>query len=254
MSVCVLTASQGLLPWFINPSSFPGLSRPRRFLNHVWSTTAGTRLQYVDDASFICDVAGKYHLLVSALPKDSKRTTIRTTLIPQCQHQGQPGPEEGPSPTTTIAASSSSLYHLLSWSAASIIRRRRHEGRDKTKQVQVDLVRKRVNSEVESAIAALQRHRTTSTNLDFRQSAIRERLDKFNRHVWHHKTLEKAAGRKINAAARGPSGGGGGGGGASGQDMEEAEAICSLLEGLVEAGDVDDGGPVEEDLFGELEW
>lgn len=79
----------------------------------------------------------------------------------------------------------------------------------------------RVNEQVRCAIETLRQHRTTNTNLDFRQSAIRERLDKFNRHVYHHKAMEKVAGKKVNAAARVT--------GSADVDVE-AEAICSALE------------------------
>lgn len=146
---------------------------------------------------------GRYHLLVSALPKDRKKTTIRATVILQQARAG--------------------------------------EG-DKT---ELTRIQKRVTSEIESAVAALQRHRTTSTNLDYRQSAIRERLDKFNRHVWHHRTLEKAAGKKIHAAARTT--------GFESKDVE-ADAICSALEArLGGARDLALGCSIE-DTPRELEW
>lgn len=111
-----------------------------------------------------------------------------------------------------------------------------------------DGIQKRVNAEVQSAVVALQRHRTTNTNLDYRQSAIRERLDKFNRHVWHHRTMEKAAGKKINAAARVI--------GFASEDVE-AEAICTALEGRIGAGDSETNVTPAcsmEDLSDELEW
>lgn len=118
--------------------------------------------------------------------------------------------------------------------------------------MQLVTVQKRVDTEIQSAITALQRHRTTNTNLDYRQSAIRERLDKFNRHVWHHKTLEKAAGKKINAAARVT--------GLVNQQDVEAEAICSALEGRAQAGEgagdvvASAGCSSIGSLSGELEW
>ncbi|XDG09669.1 hypothetical protein ABKA04_009284 [Annulohypoxylon sp. FPYF3050] len=53
-------------------------------------------------------------------------------------------------------------------------------------------------------------------------SVIRERLDKFARHIDHHRRLERVAGRKINAAVR-----------VTGHDAidEEAEALCNALSG-----------------------
>lgn len=199
----------GLLPWFIDPSGFSDTSAPRRWLNYVLQPTANnTRLQYVDDASFICDVQGKYHLLVSALPKDSKKTTIRATKIPRHSHVQQHAPGE-----------------------------QNTDGHG---------VQERVNAEIQSAVVALQRHRTTNTNLDYRQSAIRERLDKFNRHVWHQKTLEKVAGKKINVVARVT--------GFASEDVE-AEAICSALERRLGARDPNmTPGCAMEDASGELEW
>lgn len=206
-SIVILTRRPGLLPWFIDPGSFSGASAPRRLLNYVLRPTANTRLQYVDDASFICDVQGKYHLLVSALPTDSKKTTIRATKIPQHSHRQQASGEE---------------------------------------KTDDHGIQKRVNAEIQSAVVALQRHRTTNTNLDYRQSAIRERLDKFNRHVWHHKTLEKAAGKKINVVARVT--------GFASEDVE-AEAICSALERRLGARDSNmTPGCAIEDASGELEW
>lgn len=154
-----------------------GLSLPQRCLTY-FLTAKPASLQYVDDASFICDIENDYHLLVSALPADGKKTVIKMTVIPR--HSGIPKPQR---PT--------SLQH-------------------------------RVNEQIRSAIDTLRQHRTTNTNLDFRQSAIRERLDKFNRHIYHHKATEKVAGKKVNAAARVT--------GYAAIDLE-AEAICSALEG-----------------------
>lgn len=170
-------AGSGLLPWFIDSAALSGTSWPRRCLSYL-SNAKSTPLQYVDDASFICTIKDNYHLLISALPADGRRTIIKTTLIPR----------QSSSSTRTVP----------------------------NKQLQI-----RVNEQVRSAIKTLRQHRTTNTNLDFRQSAIRERLDKFNRHIYHHKAMEKVAGKKVNAAAR-----------VTGQaDVDvEAEAICSALE------------------------
>lgn len=168
----------GLLPWFVDSRALSGISWPQRCLTYLFHAGSTPRLQYVDDASFICEIEHEYHLLVSALPADGKETVIKITVVPQ--HSGVPK-----------AQRQGSLH-------------------------------KRVSGQVRSAIAALKQHRTTNTNLDFRQSAIRERLDKFNRHVYHHKTMEKVIGKKINAAARFT--------GHAEADLE-AEAICSALEG-----------------------
>lgn len=104
-------------------------------------------------------------------------------------------------------------------------------------------VQRRVGAEIASAMDHLRQHRTANTNLDFRQSAIRERLDKFNRHIYHHKAMEKAAGKKVNAAVRVT--------GYSDIDVE-AERVCSALEGL--AADVTTTPSTLVGLEGELEW
>lgn len=44
-----------------------------------------------------------------------------------------------------------------------------------------------------------------TTDLDFQQSAVRERLDKFSRHVHQHRRAETLVGRKINPALRRPT-------------------------------------------------
>lgn len=189
-----------------------GLSPLQRFFAYVSDVKSGgtRRLQYVDDASFLCGGGGgggaddRYHLLVSALPTDGRRTTIKITAVPR---QG----EETPPPPS----------------------RDHHRRRG---------VRSRVDAEIAAAVDALGRHRTTSANLDFRQSAIRERLDKFDRHVYHHRAMEKAAGRKINVAARVT--------GRSEVDVQ-AEAICSALEGL---GSEATSLCSSVGLGGELEW
>lgn len=171
--------AQGLLPWFVDSIALSGTSLSQRCLSYLTNASPRPWLQYVDDASFICDADSDYHLLVSALPADGKKTVIKITVIP------------------------------------------RHSGIPKLQQRRSTL-QLRVNDQVRSAIDALRQHRTTNTNLDFRQSAIRERLDKFNRHVYHHKAMEKVAGKKINAAVRVT--------GYADIDLE-AEAICSALEG-----------------------
>lgn len=184
------------MPWFVDPMI--GFSWFQRCVSYVLDMKFGTRLQYVDDASFICDAKDKYHLLVSALPMDDKRTVIKITAIPR-QSEIPPSCDR-------------------------------------------ERIKNRVNAEITSAIDTLRQHRTTNTNLDFRQSAIRERLDKFNRHVYHHQAMEKAAGKKINAAVRAT--------GHSNVDVE-AEAICSALEGL-RTETTSMCSSIEQE--GELEW
>ncbi|ORY62458.1 Rieske [2Fe-2S] iron-sulfur domain-containing protein [Pseudomassariella vexata] len=78
-----------------------------------------------------------------------------------------------------------------------------------------------VNIEITSALSMLKKHQPPNTNLDFRQSAIRERLDKFARHIDQHRRLEKAARRLINPAVR-----------VTGHASEdrEAEFVCNALE------------------------
>lgn len=181
-----------------------GTSWPRRCLNYFYNTQP-TPLQYVDDASFICTIKdNNLHLLISALPADGKKTIIKTTLIPRQQQQQHRGTRQPNS----------------------------------NNQLQI-----RVNEQLRYAIETLRQHRTTNTNLDFRQSAIRERLDKFNRHIYHHKAMEKVAGKKVNAAARVT--------GYADVDVE-AEAICSALE----RPDVDNtlGLCLSIGSQGELEW
>lgn len=190
----------GLLPWFIDSMALSGASWPRRCLHYLFNAKTTTPLQYVDDASFICTIEDNmYHLLISALPADGKKTVIKTTLIPR--HNSNPrGPRNS------------------------------------------SLLKTRVNDQVRFAIETVRQHRRTNTNLDFRQSAIRERLDKFNRHIYHHKAMEKVAGKKINAAARVT--------GHAEVDVE-AEAICSALE----RPEVDKLGLCSSiGSQGELEW
>lgn len=165
------------MPWFIDSIAISGIPWTQRCLDCLRNAHSGPRLQYVDDASFICEIEHGYLLLISALPADGKRTTIKTIIIPQ--HSGVPKPRL-------------------------------------QKKVQG-----RVDEQVRRAIGALRQHKTTNTNLDFRHSAIRERLDKFDRHIYHHKAMERAAGKKINAAVRVT--------GHADVDLE-AEAICSALE------------------------
>ncbi|KAK8072894.1 ISP domain-containing protein [Apiospora saccharicola] len=62
-----------------------------------------------------------------------------------------------------------------------------------------------VRDELGLAVAALQRHRMATTDLDYQQSAVRERLDKFSRHVHQHRRAETLVGRKINPALRRPT-------------------------------------------------
>ncbi|KAJ4386448.1 hypothetical protein N0V93_009344 [Gnomoniopsis smithogilvyi] len=186
-----------LLPWFVDSAALSGISWTRRCLSYLLNTPA-TSLQYVDDASFICNIEDDYHLLVSALPADGKETIIKITAIPR--HSGVPKPQ------------------------------------------QPSVLQSRVSEQIRSAIDTLRQHRTTDTNLDFRQSAIRERLDKFNRHIYHHKAMEKVAGKKVNAAKRVT--------GNADVDVE-AEAICSALE-ISQVATVGFCSAIGSE--GELEW
>ncbi|KAH9903703.1 Rieske [2Fe-2S] iron-sulfur domain-containing protein [Xylariomycetidae sp. FL2044] len=78
----------------------------------------------------------------------------------------------------------------------------------------------RVEREMRAAILRLNRNKEANTLLDLKQSAIRERLDKFSRHIDHQRRLESAAGRNVNVAVR-----------VTGHDAidEEAEALCDAL-------------------------
>lgn len=91
-------------------------------------------------------------------------------------------------------------------------------------------IKDRVNAEIISATTALKRYHMVNTNLDFRQSAVRERLDKCARHIDQHRRLELAVGKKVSPSTRKT---------ANTIIDEEAEAICSSLDGL--------GRGVEED-------
>lgn len=151
-----------MLPWFLNGT---------RFLNHAWPKkalaylcpTARPRLQYVDDASFICPLGAGDHLLVSALPRTAHQSVAKCTYLPSPAVSPDPG--DGP----------------------------------------IAQLERRVRDALALAVAALQRHRMPTTALGFRQSAVRERLDKFARHVHQHRRAEALAGRKINPALRRPA-------------------------------------------------
>ncbi|KAI1343237.1 Rieske [2Fe-2S] iron-sulfur domain-containing protein [Xylariaceae sp. FL0016] len=77
-----------------------------------------------------------------------------------------------------------------------------------------------VEREIRAAVVRLKQNKKANTLLDLKQSAIRERLDKFSRHIDHQKRLERVAGRKINVAMRVT---------ASDAIDEEAEAVCNTL-------------------------
>lgn len=225
------------------------MSWPRRCLAYLLDVQSRTRFQYVDDASFICTVADKYYLLVSALPMDNKRTVIKTTMIPQQQYQQQFQQQQQQQQKQQEEDSGNHSNND-------------NGGGGRPRQEDRKVFQDRVNTEVRAATETLKRHRTTDTNLDFRQSAIRERLDKFNRHVWHHKTLEKAAGKRINVAARGVTmtttlGDGGTGTGRRGSVFDDAEGereVCNALD----APDMDSNMvsmcSVLGGSTGELEW
>ncbi|KAI2472945.1 Rieske [2Fe-2S] iron-sulfur domain-containing protein [Annulohypoxylon bovei var. microspora] len=98
-----------------------------------------------------------------------------------------------------------------------------------------------VDAEISGAVARLKKDKKANTLLDFRQSAVRERLDKFARHIDHHRRLERVAGRKINAAVR-----------VTGHDAidEEAEALCNALGG----NENETASMCMMEQGGELEW
>ncbi len=77
--------------------------------------------------------------------------------------------------------------------------------------------------EITTAVERLKKFRAAPANLDFRQSAVRERWDKLARHIDQHRSMEKRAGRKINPIIR-----------VTGHDAidVEAESICDALSSL----------------------
>ncbi|KAK8103647.1 uncharacterized protein PG998_010680, partial [Apiospora kogelbergensis] len=179
-----------LLPWFLNGDRILNCPWPKKALTYLWPTNR-PRLQYVDDASFICDMGDGDFLLISALPLTADKSIAKCTYLPSAH----------PSPTT-----------------ASLDVRSTH-------------VEKLVREELFQAVAALQRHRMATTALDFQQSAVRERLDKFSRHVHQHRRGETRAGRKINPALRRPtscpSAAGVGSGSASGSGSRPTAATAA---------------------------
>lgn len=100
-----------------------------------------------------------------------------------------------------------------------------------------------VERETRATALILKQLQTTTTNLDFRQSAVRERLDKFARHIDHHKRMEKVAGKKINPVLRAT--------GHAAVDVE-AEAICTALEAMERLKEADSECVMEQGS--ELEW
>ncbi|KAK6072580.1 Rieske domain-containing protein [Seiridium cupressi] len=76
------------------------------------------------------------------------------------------------------------------------------------------------NAEIWKAIASLRHYRPIGVSLDYRQSAIRERLDKLGRHVNQHRALELTSDRTINPSARANL--------TTCRD-DEAESICATL-------------------------
>jgi hypothetical protein len=95
--------------------------------------------------------------------------------------------------------------------------------------------------EIKSTIATLRTLQQASTKLDFQQSAVRERLDKFTRHIIYHKRLEDVAGKEVNPVMRTTP---------SCKEDEEAQSLCSALENA--AHGAPQGCPAENRL--ELEW
>ncbi|KAK7914027.1 hypothetical protein PG985_011730 [Apiospora marii] len=153
-----------LLPWFMNGTRFMKEPWPKKALTYLWSTPR-PHLQYVDDASFICDLGSGDHLLISALPLTAHKSVAKCTYLPP--------------PFTSTPPDSLDVNTIK--------------------------LETQVRAELARAVAALQRHRMATTALDFRQSAVRERLDKFARHVHQHRRAETLAGRKINPALRRPT-------------------------------------------------
>ncbi|KAK8016912.1 hypothetical protein PG993_015101 [Apiospora rasikravindrae] len=161
-----------LLPWFLDRARFVNHSWPKKALTYLYSSN-GLHLQYVDDASFICDLGAGDFLLISALPLTGHKSIAKCTYLP-----------------STVA------------SAALDANLNANNNNNKNKSIMVeDLVR----AELGAAVASLQRHRMATTALDFQQSAVRERLDKFSRHVHQHRRAETLAGRKLNPALRRPT-------------------------------------------------
>ncbi|KAK8121879.1 hypothetical protein PG984_010549, partial [Apiospora sp. TS-2023a] len=154
-----------LLPWFLNGASFMKQSWPKKALTYLWSSNR-LRPQYVDDASFICNLGAGDFLLISALPLTAHKSVAKCTYLP-------------PPP---IAVASDPPVN------AAVIR-----------------LENQVRDELGLAVAALKRHRMATTDLDYQQSAVRERLDKFSRHVHQHRRAETLVGRKINPALRRPT-------------------------------------------------
>ncbi|KAK7987158.1 ISP domain-containing protein, partial [Apiospora saccharicola] len=153
-----------LLPWFVNGASFMKQSWPNKALTYLGSSNR-LRLQYVDDASFICNLGAGDFLLISALPLTAHKSVAKCTYLP---------------PPIAVASDPPVT--------AAVIR-----------------LENQVRDELGLAVAALQRHRMATTDLDYQQSAVRERLDKFSRHVHQHRRAETLVGRKINPALRRPT-------------------------------------------------
>ncbi|KAH8660142.1 Rieske [2Fe-2S] iron-sulfur domain-containing protein [Xylariales sp. PMI_506] len=83
-------------------------------------------------------------------------------------------------------------------------------------------IRSNVDTEIIRGITAAKRYQSVTGSLDYRRSAVRERLDKVSRHISQHRALELAAGELISPSARVTA--------SSCIDLE-AEAICKALDG-----------------------
>ncbi|KAK8064563.1 iron-sulfur cluster-binding protein [Apiospora phragmitis] len=166
-----------LLPWFLDGTRFLHYRWSKKALTYLWSAHR-LHLQYVDDASFICDLGAGDFLLISALPLTAHKSLAKCTYLP---------PHRPNSTTTTTTTPTSATIS---------------PNKDDN-DVNIENI---VRTELAAAVAALKRHRMASpTALDFQQSAVRERLDKFSRHVHSHGRAETLAGRKINPALRRPT-------------------------------------------------
>ncbi|KAK7961786.1 uncharacterized protein PG986_002611 [Apiospora aurea] len=151
-----------LLPWFLDGTRLMNCPWPKKTLSYLLSTNR-LHLQYVDDASFICDLGAGDFLLISAVPLTGNKSIAKCTYLPWTA-----------STSGDLSAKASSLEAL-------------------------------VRVELSAAVSALKHHRMATTALDFQQSAVRERLDKFSRHVHQHQRAETQAGRKLNPALRCPT-------------------------------------------------
>ncbi|KAK8851037.1 iron-sulfur cluster-binding protein [Apiospora arundinis] len=172
-----------LLPWFLDGTRIMHHPWPKKALTYLWPANRLLHLQYVDDASFICDLGAGDFLLISAQPLTAYKSIAKCTYLPSPHAIAAHSSPITMTPKHPSATDSSTIApdNLTTYS------------------IQVE---KRVRDELTLAVTALRRHRMATTDLGFRQSVVRERLDKFSRHVHQHRRAETLAGRKINPALR----------------------------------------------------